>query len=347
MNGRKLFPRVSYKRRRRQVTDVYVPDPNAPFSHQEVAHIQKALRNPGTPATCPRHGCALRVTGPIARGDNAVWLVRCDEGQRELTVRAGPNRRPQPPTFDDLVVSKPKDKKLGKSLPATMMSLTLHGGLLVAAVMATATATEVIQEIQRDTTMVFVSLKKEPEPTAAPPPRPAPPPKVRPLAIVSFEPPPQGFQVLTAPVGVPNDIPPMDFTEQFDPRNFSGAGVEGGVFDGVKGGTGSVDASRIFRAATVDERPERLSGPPLQYPAALREAGIGGFVIIEFVIETTGRVNPSSIRIVRSSNAAFEGPATDVIRKSLFRPGRVRGIAVRVLVRQQIDFNFVAARAGN
>ncbi|MCH7475310.1 MAG: hypothetical protein IIA27_11635, partial [Gemmatimonadetes bacterium] len=46
-------------------------------------------------------------------------------------------------------------------------------------------------------------------------------------------------------------------------------------------------------------------------------------------------------------NAGFEGPARDVIRKSLFRPGRVRGMAVRVLVQQQIDFNFVPARAGN
>ncbi|MCH7476122.1 MAG: energy transducer TonB [Gemmatimonadetes bacterium] len=150
--------------------------------------------------------------------------------------------------------------------------------------------------------------------------------------------------MVNVPIGIPTDIPPVDFGEQFDPRDFSGVGVEGGVFDGVKGGTGSVDASSLFRAATVDERPERLSGPPLQYPAALREAGISGFVVIEFVINTTGRVDPSSIRIVRSSNAAFEGPARDAIRKSLFRPGRVRGMAVRVLVQLQMDFNFVAGR---
>ena len=105
-----------------------------------------------------------------------------------------------------------------------------------------------------------------------------------------------------------------------------------------------MDASSLFRAATVDERPERLSGPPLQYPAALQEAGIGGFVIIEFVIDTTDRVEPSSIKIARSSHAAFEGPARDAVRKSLFRPGRVRGMAVRVLVQLQMDFNFVAGR---
>ncbi len=139
-------------------------------------------------------------------------------------------------------------------------------------------------------------------------------------------------------------FPPMDFGEQFDPRDFSGVGVEGGVFDGVKGTVGPVDASRLFRGATVDEPPERLSGPPLRYPVLLRSAGISGFVLIEFVINTSGRVEPSSIRIVRSSHTAFEGPARDAIRESLFRPGRVRGMAVRVLVQQQIDFDFVAGR---
>ncbi len=150
--------------------------------------------------------------------------------------------------------------------------------------------------------------------------------------------------MVNVPIGIPTDIPPIDVGEQFDPRDFSGVGVEGGVFDGVKGGTGSVDPSRVFRAATVDEGPERLSGPPLLYPVLLRAAGISGFVLIEFVINTTGRVDPSSIRIVKSSHAAFEGPARDAIRKSLFRPGRVRGIAVRVLVQQQIDFDFVVSR---
>ncbi len=344
MNGEKLFPRVSYKKRRRHTSNPVQPDTNAPYSNEEIAHIRKALESSGTPASCPRHGSALRVEGPIARGDNAVWLVRCDSCQRNLTLRAGPNRRPEPPAFDDLVASKPKDKKLGKSVPATMMSLTLHAGILVAAVMATTGAAEVVQEPQRDTALVYLTVEKKPEPKAAPPPEPVPPPEVRPVPIVSLKPPPQGFQVVNVPIGIPTDIPPVDFSEQFDPRNFSGVGVEGGVFDGVKGGTGSVDASRLFRSGAVDERPERLSGPPLQYPAALREAGIGGFVVIEFVINTTGRVDPSSIRIVRSSHAAFESPARDAVRTSLFRPGRVRGMAVRVLVQQQIDFDFIPGR---
>ncbi len=344
MNGEKLFPRVSYKRRRRHTSNPDQPDTNAPYSNEEIAHIRRALRSSGTPASCPRHGSALRVEGPVTRGDNAVWSVRCDSCQRSLTLRAGPNRRPEPPKFDNLVVSKPKDKQLRKSVPATFMSLTLHGGFLVVAVIATAGAAEVIQESQPDSMLVFLTLEKKPEQKAALPSEPAPPPKVRPVPVVSLEPPPKGFQVVHVAIDIPTDIPPIDLGEQFDPRDFSGVGVEGGVFDGVKGAMGSVDASLLFRASTVDERPERLSGPPLRYPVLLRRAGISGFVLVEFVIDTTGRVEPSSIRIVKSSHAAFEGPARDAIRKSLFRPGRVRGMAVRVLAQQQIDFNFVAGR---
>ena len=339
MKGQKLFSQALYMRRRRQTSNPDQPDTNAPYSNEEIAHIRKALRSPGTPASCPRHGSALQVKGPIARGDNAVWSVRCDSCQRNLTLRAGPNRRPEPPAFDDLVCSKPKDTQLRKSVPATVMSLTLHGGLLVAAVVATAGAAEVIQESQRDSMLVFLTLEKKLEQKTAPPPESAPI-----VQIVSLEPPPQGFQVITAPIDLPTDIPPIDFSEQFDPRDFSGIGVEGGVFDGVKGGTGLVDASRLFRVSTVDERPERLSGPPLRYPVLLQKAGISGFVLIEFVIDASGRVEPSSIRIVRSSNPGFEGPARDAIRGSLFRPGRMVGMAVRVMVRQQIEFDFVAGR---
>ena len=71
-----------------------------------------------------------------------------------------------------------------------------------------------------------------------------------------------------------------------------------------------------------------------------RQAGSGGYVIFEFVIDTTGRVFPPSIAVVESTYSVLEGPVRDVIRKSLYRPGRVRGIAVRVLVRQQFDFAF-------
>lgn len=232
--------------------------------------------------------------------------------------------------FDNLIESNPKDRKLRKSVPGSVLSLVIHGVVIYAAVVATMRADEIIEEVLTDTTMVFLTEEQEPEPE--------PEPEEQQEQVVSLDPPPKGFQTVDAPIDIPSEIPPIDLSERFDPRDFSGIGQEGGVFSGVEGGTGPVDLTQTFMEAAVDEPPERLSGPDPRYPEMLRQAGIEGSVVLEFVIDTSGRVEESSIKIIQSTNRAFEGPARDVIRRSLYRPGRVRGQAVRVLVQQSISF---------
>lgn len=233
--------------------------------------------------------------------------------------------------FDNLIVSNPKDKKLTRGVPGSILSLVVHGVVIYAAVVATMRADDIIEEVFTDTTMVFLTEEQEPEPE--------PEPEQQEQQLVSLDPPPRGFQTVDAPIDIPSEIPPIDLSERFDPRDFSGVGQEGGVFSGVEGGTGPVDLTQTFMEAAVDEPPERLSGPSPRYPEMLRQAGIEGSVVLEFVIDTTGRVEESSIKINQSTNRAFEGPARDVIRRSLYRPGRVRGQAVRVLVQQSISFS--------
>jgi TonB family protein len=70
----------------------------------------------------------------------------------------------------------------------------------------------------------------------------------------------------------------------------------------------------------------------------LLEARIEGTVTLEAVIDTTGHAEPNSIKVISSTNRAFEAPAKDGLRKALFRPGRVRGQAVRVLVHLPLRF---------
>jgi periplasmic protein TonB len=234
--------------------------------------------------------------------------------------------------FDTLIVSNPEGKGIRRGVPGTMWSIVLHTVLIFAAVKATMKAEQIVQDVIADTTMVFLTEEQEPEPEPEPE-------EPQPQQIVSLNPPPKGFQTVDAPIDIPTDIPPIDLSERFDPRDFTGTGVEGGVFSGVEGGTGPVDLSQTFLEAAVDEPPERLSGPNPRYPEMLRQAGIEGQVVLEFVIDTTGRVEENSIKILNSTNKAFEGPARDVIQRSIYRPGRVRGVAVRVLVQQAISFN--------
>ncbi len=98
-------------------------------------------------------------------------------------------------------------------------------------------------------------------------------------------------------------------------------------------------ADTVYAEAEVDEKAELLSSPPAEYPRILRRAGIQGRVVVQVVIDTLGRVEPGSPRVVSSSNPAFNEPALNAVREAVFRPARVHGRAVRVRVRAPIEFN--------
>ncbi|HEU4569705.1 MAG TPA: energy transducer TonB [Gemmatimonadales bacterium] len=229
--------------------------------------------------------------------------------------------------FDNLIESKPKKSR---STGQMLVSVLFHAGLVLLLIKVTKGAAETVKEILADTTMVFLEPPKE-----TPPPPDQPPPD----AVVAANPPPQGFQTVVPPDVIPTEIPPVDLTQKFDARDFSGKGVEGGIAAGVIGGTGPVDPSaQVFLEAQVDDPPTLISAGPQRYPEMLKAAGIAGRVVVQFVVDTTGHPDPASIKIISTPHQAF-GPATrELVSKSLFRPGKVRGQAVAVLVQQAINF---------
>ena len=88
----------------------------------------------------------------------------------------------------------------------------------------------------------------------------------------------------------------------------------------------------------VQEPPVLLQAPLPAYPPRMRDAGIEGSVLVEAVVDTLGRVEPGSLRIVSSDRVEFAAPATVSIGAALFRPARVLGRPVRVLVRVPVAF---------
>jgi TonB family protein len=231
--------------------------------------------------------------------------------------------------FDKLVESNPKNRKLGGTGSSSLTSLVVHGVLIYGAIMATMKGAEVVQQQSMDTTLVFLTEEEKPEEEKPEEPQ-----------LASLTPPPQGFQTVVIVTEIPTEIPPVNLNERFDPRDYSGTGVEGGIATGIAGGTGPVptDLQQVFVEAVVDEPPIRLSGPPPVYPPLLKDAGIEGHVIIEVVIGIDGHPEPDSFRIIESTNKQFERAAKDAVMSSLYRPGRMRGQAVRVLVRQPVNF---------
>jgi len=235
--------------------------------------------------------------------------------------------------FDNLVESNRRGRRDVKGTIMGMFTSTVfQAALMVAMVYATNRVAEEVQKVNIDT--IMLSLDQPEKPPEEKPPEEAPP------VVTSLNPPPRGFQVLTAPVDIPTEIPPVNLQERFDPRDYSGVGVEGGVFSGVEGGTGPVvDLAQVFAEAVVDEVPERISCPVPEYPRMMQQANIEGQVLLQFVVETDGHVKGENIEVLNASHKAFEGPARDMISKCLFRPGRVRASPVRVLVQMPIVFN--------
>lgn len=233
--------------------------------------------------------------------------------------------------FDVLVESDRRGRRDFKGTIWGMLTSTVAQFVLIsAAVMATMGVAEEVTSVDLDTIMLVMDepeQEEEPEPEEEPPP-----------IITSLNPPPRGFQVLTAPIEIPTEIPAVDLEERFDPRDYSGVGIEGGVFSGVEGGTGPVDLEQVFAESVVDEVPEQISCPPVDYPRMMQQANIEGQVLLQFVVETDGHVKSESIQTLSASHQSFEQPARNLIARCLFRPGRVRAKPVRVLVQLPIFF---------
>jgi TonB family protein len=190
---------------------------------------------------------------------------------------------------------------------------------------------ETINDKPVDTTMVFL---KPPEPP--PPPPEQPPPDV----VVSANPPPKGFQTVVAPTDIPKDIPPVDLSEKpFDPKDFTGKGVEGGIATGIVGGTGPVNVSgEVFLEAQLDDPVQPISIPTPRYPPVLQSAGIAGSVDLQYVVDTTGHAEANSFKVLKTTHQAFVEPAKEAILKGVFKPAKFKGQPVRQLVQQRISF---------
>jgi len=97
-------------------------------------------------------------------------------------------------------------------------------------------------------------------------------------------------------------------------------------------------AGDVYGEAEVQERPHLTSGPTLTYPAPLLLSRISGRVIIEAVIDTTGRIEDATVRVIESSDARFNQAAKDYVRAARFTPGRIAGRAVRVRFEMPVEF---------
>ena len=219
--------------------------------------------------------------------------------------------------FETLIESKRKRERK-KVLGVGLVSLVAHTVAIAGAVIATLEAGPSDTRVHVDTAMVFLNQEQQQKPPEQQP--------------VQLDVPLKGFQTVIAPMEIPTNIPAVNLQEKFNPKDYSGSGVEGGVANGI------VPGDEVFMAAIVEEKPSVLSAQQPGYPELLRQAGIQGTVLLQAVIDTVGRAEPGSVRILQSPNPGFDQPSRSWILHALFRPARVRGRAVRVLVEVPLDY---------
>jgi TonB family protein len=233
------------------------------------------------------------------------------------------------------------------------VSSLLHVAAFVLCVIGTRTTVKVVSRAVDDTTLIYL-------------PRLGPPAVTRPAPVhaggggggggegggmvLSANPPPRGFQVVDAVSSIPSGIPSIDPNQKvLDPRDFTGRGVEGGLGWGVVGGTGSADQvmpeaglnNALYAAELHDARfvpADLIVRPHFVYPRVLLSAGVGGRVTMQFIVDTLGLVEPTSIKILTSTHEAFSTAAREGIVEARFTPASYGEHAVRQLTRMPVSF---------
>jgi protein TonB len=218
--------------------------------------------------------------------------------------------------FNNLVESKPKKtRKLG----GTIFSFVAHYGLILFVIYTSAQAAT-----QDDGPKQEEVVKKE-EP---------PPPE-----LVAAPPPPKGFQVLTAPVEIPNVLPDIDLTRRVtNEADFTGKGAVGGFSTGVETKTPVREDNTYFEFQVEKPVMQAPNSPTPQYPDILRQAGVEGEALVSFVVDTTGRADVGSFKVIRTTHELFATAVKNALPRMRFIPAEVGDKKVRQLVQQPFSF---------
>jgi TonB family protein len=99
----------------------------------------------------------------------------------------------------------------------------------------------------------------------------------------------------------------------------------------------SVDS--VYSVLQVDQMVERYpsSAAPI-YPPKLSARGKQGKVDATYVVDTTGRVDTSTIQVMQSDDSLFTESVRTALGEARFRPAMRAGKTVRQLVQQRFSF---------
>jgi protein TonB len=77
------------------------------------------------------------------------------------------------------------------------------------------------------------------------------------------------------------------------------------------------------------------------YPDILRQAGVEGEALVSFVVDTSGRVDLATFKVVRATHDLFASAVRNALPRMRFIPATVGDRRVRQLVQQPFSFAIV------
>lgn len=156
----------------------------------------------------------------------------------------------------------------------------------------------------------------------------------------------RGFQVLVAPNDVPASLPSIDATQPtVIPEDFSAKGVAGGLSSGI--GVvplePTIGPNEPIDGRAADEPPYMLPGQMgPAYPAPLRDDRPDGLVVVRFVIDTLGRVESPSLKVIEATHPLFADAVKASLNRLRFLPAEFSGKRVRVSMEQRFEFHLAS-----
>ena len=106
-------------------------------------------------------------------------------------------------------------------------------------------------------------------------------------------------------------------------------------------------ADVVYSVLQVDETVQRYesSAAPV-YPPELSARGTEGKVEAAYVVDTTGRVDTTTIQVMQSDDPRFTESVRTALAETRFRPAKRAGKAVRQLVQQRFRFKLAPTSRG-
>lgn len=230
--------------------------------------------------------------------------------------------------FSRLPESKPQAQKRGGGF---VVSTAVHVILIALAVRAT---TLTAKPPEPPTQVPFIYFPRVVEHRTDPPSA-GPPVPVVDQAPVPIAPP----TTFIAPVDIPTTIPePGTMTVPVAEDAFRPPGGSSRLGDGAATAAPNVSDGQPLTERYVDRPVVALPGTSPRYPSLLQSAGVEGEVRAQFVVDTLGRVEPGSVRILESTHENFSQAVRDALVRARFVPAEAGGRKVRQLVEQPFNF---------